>query len=133
VRGRAKRAVHTTEPGVESGQHEQRQQRRADEATDDDGRERALHLGAGVRRKRHWQEAEAGDGRGHQHRAKPCHRGLPGHGSGGEPFFASLPPNVPLIILGATVCFSRKELTSHGSPARGLAADVVVLPLHTRY
>jgi len=40
---------------------------------------------------------------------------------------------VPLIIVGATVCFSRIELTSHGSPARGLAADVVVLPLHTRH
>jgi hypothetical protein len=40
---------------------------------------------------------------------------------------------VRLIVLGATVCFSRIEPTSHGSPARGLAADVVVLPLHTRH
>jgi hypothetical protein len=37
------------------------------------------------------------------------------------------------IILGATACFARIELISHGSPARGRAADVVVLPLHTRY
>ena len=28
------------------------------------------------------------------------------------------------------MCFSRIKLTSHGSPARGLAADVVILPLH---
>src|SRR6266404_9904281 len=34
---------------------------------------------------------------------------------------------------GATVCFSRLELTLHGSPALCLAADVVVLPLHTRH
>ena len=34
---------------------------------------------------------------------------------------------------GATVCFSRLELTLHGSPAPCLAADVVVLPLHTRH
>ena len=34
---------------------------------------------------------------------------------------------------GATVCFSRLELTLHGSPAVCLAADVVVLPLHTRH
>jgi len=40
---------------------------------------------------------------------------------------------VPLIIVGATVCFLRIELISHGSRARGLAADVVVLPLHTRH
>src|SRR5258708_3193772 len=33
----------------------------------------------------------------------------------------------------ATVCFSRLELTLHGSPALCLAADVVVLPLHTRH
>jgi hypothetical protein len=37
------------------------------------------------------------------------------------------------VRLDHPVCFSRIELTSHGSPARGLAADVVVLPLHTRY
>jgi len=32
----------------------------------------------------------------------------------------------------ATVCFSMLGLTSHASPALFLAADVVVLPLHTR-
>jgi hypothetical protein len=37
------------------------------------------------------------------------------------------------ISTGATVCFSRLELTLHGSPALCLAADVVVLPLHTRH
>jgi len=37
------------------------------------------------------------------------------------------------ISTGATVCFSRLELTLHGSPALFLAADVVVLPLHTRH
>jgi hypothetical protein len=35
--------------------------------------------------------------------------------------------------LGATVCFSRLELTLHGSLVLSLAADVVVLPLHTRH
>jgi hypothetical protein len=40
---------------------------------------------------------------------------------------------VSLMIVGATVCFSRIELTSHGPPAQGLAADVAVLPLHTRH
>ena len=35
--------------------------------------------------------------------------------------------------LGATVCFSRLELTLHGSLALSLAADAVVLPLHTRH
>ena len=35
--------------------------------------------------------------------------------------------------LGATVWFSRLELTWHGSLALSLAADVVVLPLHTRH
>jgi hypothetical protein len=51
------------------------------------------------------------------------------------PIFTSMfqSARVRLIILGATVCFSRIELTSHGSPARGLAADVVILPLHTRH
>jgi hypothetical protein len=34
--------------------------------------------------------------------------------------------------LGAMVCFSRLELTLHGSLALSLAEDVVVLPLHTR-
>jgi hypothetical protein len=34
--------------------------------------------------------------------------------------------------LGATVWLSRLELTSHGSLALSLAADAVVLPLHTR-
>src|SRR3984893_5698889 len=34
---------------------------------------------------------------------------------------------------GATVCFSRLELTLHGSPALCLAADVVVLPLRARH
>src|ERR1700731_151867 len=34
---------------------------------------------------------------------------------------------------GAKVCFSRLELTLHGSPVLCLAADVVVLPLHTRH
>jgi len=34
---------------------------------------------------------------------------------------------------GATVCFSRLELTLHGSFVLSLAADVVVLPLHTRH
>ena len=33
----------------------------------------------------------------------------------------------------ATVCSSRLELTLHGSLALSLAADVVVLPLHTRH
>ena len=37
------------------------------------------------------------------------------------------------ISTSATVCFSRLELTLHGSPALCLAADVVVLPLHTRH
>jgi hypothetical protein len=35
--------------------------------------------------------------------------------------------------LGATVCFSKLELTLHGSPVLFLAADVVVLPLYTRH
>ena len=35
--------------------------------------------------------------------------------------------------LGAIVCFSRLELTLHGSLVLSLAADVVVLPLHTRH
>ena len=35
--------------------------------------------------------------------------------------------------LGATVCFSKLELTLHGSLVLSLAADVVVLPLHTRH
>ena len=39
----------------------------------------------------------------------------------------------PADTLGATVCFSRIDLTSHGSPAPGLVADVVVLPLRTRH
>ena len=33
----------------------------------------------------------------------------------------------------ATVCFSKLVLTLHGSFALSLAADVVVLPLHTRH
>ena len=39
----------------------------------------------------------------------------------------------PSSRLGATVWFSRLELTLHGSLALTLAADVVVLPLHTRH
>jgi hypothetical protein len=42
-------------------------------------------------------------------------------------------PRPLLLALGATVCFSRLELTLHGSPAVFLAAGVVVLPLHTRH
>src|SRR3982074_3160152 len=41
--------------------------------------------------------------------------------------------NMRSTATGATVCFSRLELTLHGSPALCLAADVVVLPLHTRH
>jgi hypothetical protein len=40
---------------------------------------------------------------------------------------------ISLISTGATVCFSRLELTLHGSSALSVAADVVVLPLHTRH
>src|ERR1700751_600834 len=36
-------------------------------------------------------------------------------------------------LAGATVCFSRLELTLHGSPVICRAADVAVLPLHTRH
>src|ERR1700716_1087755 len=48
-----------------------------------------------------------------------------------SPAQASLGPRK--TRLGATVCFSRLELTLHGSLVLSLAADVVVLPLHTRH
>jgi len=48
-----------------------------------------------------------------------------------SPSSASLGPRK--TRLGATVCFSRLELTLHGSLVLSLAADVVVLPLHTRH
>ena len=37
-----------------------------------------------------------------------------------------------LTAIGATVCVSMLELTLHWSPVVCLAADVAVLPLHTR-
>jgi hypothetical protein len=46
---------------------------------------------------------------------------------------SGLPRLLSAPRLGATVCFSRLELTLHGSPAVFLAADVVVLPLRTRH
>jgi FixJ family two-component response regulator len=41
--------------------------------------------------------------------------------------------NRPNAVTAATVCFSMLGPTLHGSPALYLAADVVVLPLHTRH
>jgi len=41
--------------------------------------------------------------------------------------------NGVVVAQCAAVCFSSLEPTLHGSPALFLAADVVVLPLHTRH
>jgi hypothetical protein len=48
-----------------------------------------------------------------------------------SPAQASLGPRK--TRLGATVCFSMLGLTLHGSLVLSVAADVVVLPLHTRH
>ena len=61
-------APRRAEVSIDDGQHEQREQRRRDEAADDDRGERALHLAARRGRERHRHEAERRDERGHEHR-----------------------------------------------------------------
>jgi hypothetical protein len=60
------------DPLIESWQYEQGEQRRGDEASDDDGCKRTLHLGASSTRDCHWNEAQACDLSSHQDRAQPC-------------------------------------------------------------
>src|SRR5260370_32034692 len=84
-----------------------------------------------------WQRRGAMSGVGHkrgrtqyEHMFSALHLKL-GHCSIASAARASLGPRK--TRLGATVCFSKLELTLHGSLVLSLAADVVVLPLHTRH
>jgi hypothetical protein len=67
VRQCANRTARSAEPWIEGGKDQQREQGCADQATDNDRGERALHFGARVGRNRHGQEAETGYGRRHKY------------------------------------------------------------------
>ena len=70
-RGRAVDAeFRLDEPAVDDGQNDQRKDSARNNSGDDDGRQRALHLGSGTGAGSHWHEADASHKRGHDDRAE---------------------------------------------------------------